>query len=405
MIKRKITDLDGMRINEQKKAVRSGYDMEIMPSDLNTYGEEAKKLLKDLQQRNERMFLLTVLVMNAAGSKQALENRVFQMSGIAQKHNCALSRLDYMQEPGLMSSLPLGYNQIPIQRGLTTSGAAVFIPFITREIFQSGEALYYGRNALSGNMIMADRKRLKNPKGLYCQGRFPNRTLNGGLTLAAQADEHRNPYKTERSIPGMKMRSKRKTAIYCRTALADEGKIAAQERLLRAYAEEHGHADVSPYRDCGASGNTLERPALNRLTADIEAGEIGAVLVADTSRIARNFTLVSEWMKILNRCGVKLIAVKGVAAPSLAELTYRRVGDYLLPNITLSDSGVPLGKYGRMHKAFLKEHRPILYSQLLMTERLYPFCREVDEAAQTRLEAIGDPEIAREVILAELVYR
>jgi type IV secretory pathway VirB4 component len=71
-----------------------------------------------------------------------------------------------MQEPGLMSSLPLGLNQIPIQRGLTTSGAAVFIPFITREIFQGGEALYYGCNAISGNMIMADRKSLKNPNGL-----------------------------------------------------------------------------------------------------------------------------------------------------------------------------------------------------------------------------------------------
>jgi type IV secretory pathway VirB4 component len=166
MIKRKLTDIDSMKINEQKRAVRSGYDMEIMPSDLNTYGDEAHKLLKDLQNRNERMFLLTVLVLNVGGGKQSLENRVFQMSGIAQKHNCALARLDYQQEAGLMSSLPLGVNQIPIQRGLTTSGAAVFIPFVTREIFQSGEALYYGRNALSGNMIMADRKRLKNPNGL-----------------------------------------------------------------------------------------------------------------------------------------------------------------------------------------------------------------------------------------------
>jgi len=165
-IKRKITDIDGMKITEQKKAVRSGYDMEIMPSDLNIYGDEAKKLLRDLQNRNEKMFLLTVIMLNVAGTKQALDNRVFQASGIAQKNNCILNRLDYMQEPGLMSSLPLGYNQIPIQRGLTTSGAAIFIPFITREIFQSGEALYYGRNATSGNIIMADSKLLKNPNGL-----------------------------------------------------------------------------------------------------------------------------------------------------------------------------------------------------------------------------------------------
>ena len=166
MVKRKLTDIDSMKIDNQKKAVRQGYDMDLLPSDLNTYGEEAKKLLQDLQNRNEKMFMLTVLVLNVAGSKQALDNRVFQMSGIAQKHNCALHRLDYMQEPGLMSSLPLGLNQIPIQRGLTTSGAAVFIPFVTREIFQGGQALYYGRNAISGNMIMADRSLLKNPNSL-----------------------------------------------------------------------------------------------------------------------------------------------------------------------------------------------------------------------------------------------
>jgi hypothetical protein len=86
------------------------------------------------------------------------------------------------------------------------------------------------------------------------------------------------------------------------------------------------------------------------------------------------------------------------------EITYQRRGDYLLPNLTLSDSGEPLGHYGLMHKAYLREHRPILYSQLLLTERLYPLCREVDRAAAIRLEAISDPEIAREIILAELVY-
>ncbi|MEG0944050.1 MAG: conjugal transfer protein TraE [Angelakisella sp.] len=166
-IKRKITDLDKMKIEEQKKAVRAGYDMDIIPSDLATYGGEAKKLLQDLQSRNERMFLVTFLVMNTADNKQQLENIVFQASGIAQKHNCTLVRLDYQQEQGLMSSLPLGLNQIHIQRSLTTSATAIFVPFTTQELFQAGgEALYYGLNALSNNLIMVDRKKLKNPNGL-----------------------------------------------------------------------------------------------------------------------------------------------------------------------------------------------------------------------------------------------
>ena len=166
-IKRKITDLDKMKIEEQKKAVRSGYDMDIIPSDLATYGNEAKKLLQDLQSRNERMFMLTFLVFNTANSKQQLDNNIFQASSIAQKYNCQLARLDFQQEEGLMSSLPLGQNLIEIQRGLTTSSVAIFVPFTTQELFQNGsEALYCGINALSNNLIMVDRKLLKNPNGL-----------------------------------------------------------------------------------------------------------------------------------------------------------------------------------------------------------------------------------------------
>ena len=166
-IKRKITDIQKMTIEEQKKAVRSGYDMDIIPSDLATYGEEAKKLLQELQSRNERMFLLTFLVLNTAQTKQQLDNNVFQASSIAQKYNCTLTRLDFQQEEGLMSSLPIGLNQIEIQRGLTTSSVAIFIPFTTMELFQtSKEALYCGLNALSNNIIMVDRKLLKNPNGL-----------------------------------------------------------------------------------------------------------------------------------------------------------------------------------------------------------------------------------------------
>jgi len=166
-IKRKITDLDKSKIEEQKKAVRGGYDFDILPSDLVTYGTEAKKLLQDLQSRNERMFLMTFIVLNTADKYPQLKNTVLQAKSIAQKHNCILTCLDYQQEQGLMSSLPLGLNQIEIQRGLTTSSTAVFIPFTTQELFQDGkEALYCGLNALSNNLIMVDRKLLKNPNGM-----------------------------------------------------------------------------------------------------------------------------------------------------------------------------------------------------------------------------------------------
>ena len=166
-VKRTITELDRSTIEEQKKAIRSGYDIDILPSDLKTYGRDAKALLKELQSQNERMFLVTFLVLNTGRTEQELETNVFQASSIAQKHNCNLCRLDFQQEQGLMSSLPLANNQIEIQRGLTTSSTAIFIPFTTQELFQSGkESLYYGLNALSNNLIMVDRKKLKNPNGL-----------------------------------------------------------------------------------------------------------------------------------------------------------------------------------------------------------------------------------------------
>ena len=166
MIKRKITDLDKMKMEEQKKAFRNGYDIDIMPSDIDTFGKEAKNLLNDLQSRNERLFMVTILVVNTAETRRKLDTILFQEQGIAQKYNCQLKRLDYQQEDGLMACVPIGISNIEIHRGLTTSSTAIFVPFTTQELFQHGKAVYYGLNALSNNMIRCDRTRLKNPNGL-----------------------------------------------------------------------------------------------------------------------------------------------------------------------------------------------------------------------------------------------
>ena len=166
-IKGKISDIGRMKAEEQKKAVRAGYDMEILPPDLITFSKDAAELLADLQSRNERMFLLTFTVINLAPTRQKLENDVFTVGGIAQKYNCALKRLDWQQEQAFVSSLALGYNGLEIQRGMTTSSTAIFIPFMTRELRMGGQALYYGMNALSHNVIMADRKKLKSANGMY----------------------------------------------------------------------------------------------------------------------------------------------------------------------------------------------------------------------------------------------
>lgn len=125
-VKRKLSDLDKAKIDEQKRAVRSGFDMDILPPDLVTFGKEAEKLLEDLQNHDEKMFMVTILLVHTAPTKQKLENIIYSVNGIANANNCNLIRLDYQQEQGFVSALPLGVNQVEIQRGLTTSGTAIF---------------------------------------------------------------------------------------------------------------------------------------------------------------------------------------------------------------------------------------------------------------------------------------
>ena len=167
LVKSKISDLNRSKIDEQKKAVRSGYDIDILPSDLNTYTNDLTKVLQDLQNHNERMFMLTFLVMHTGNSRKELDNILLQAKGIAQEKLCQLVSLDYQQEEGLVASMPLGYNPVEIERSMTTSSLAIFMPFVTQELFHnSSEGLYYGLNALSNNVIIADRKKLKTPNGV-----------------------------------------------------------------------------------------------------------------------------------------------------------------------------------------------------------------------------------------------
>ena len=165
-VKRKITDIDSMKIDAQKRAVREGFDMDIIPTDIATYAGEAKNILRDLQSRNERMFLVTFLIVNIADTRQKLDNELLRTASVAQRYNCQLTRLDFQQEQGFVSALPLGVNQIRINRGLTTSALAIMVPFTTQELFMDGEAVYMGLNATSGNVILVDRKQLKTPNGL-----------------------------------------------------------------------------------------------------------------------------------------------------------------------------------------------------------------------------------------------
>ncbi len=160
-----VTDIQSMVITNQKNAVRSGYDMDMLPPELETYKEAGDKLYRDIQRKNEQMYNTTITVVQTAATRKELEENIFELNGILSAYSCRLERLDNRQEQGYMSSLPLGTNTIEVKRTFTTTDMAIFIPFTTKELYAK-RGQYYGMNSLSNNVILADRRCLVNPNGL-----------------------------------------------------------------------------------------------------------------------------------------------------------------------------------------------------------------------------------------------
>lgn len=166
MVKKALTNIQKTKIDEQKKAVRSGYDMDILPADITTYEKDTLELLEDLNTSNQKIINATFLITCYGRTKSSMEKLVQRVSGIIQQANCNLRNLQYLQEQGLMASAPVGCNGTGVSRGITTKSAAVLVPFSTQEIFMPAPALYYGLNTLSNNMVLADRKKLRTPNGM-----------------------------------------------------------------------------------------------------------------------------------------------------------------------------------------------------------------------------------------------
>ena len=167
LAKKKKVEVESQKIKNQQKAFANRYDMDILPLELQENIEETTNVWENLKSRNEHLFLATILITTFGKNKSELEDVNNYLKGVVQKHSLKLKSLNYQQEQSLNSSLPIGNNLIKIQRSLMTTSTAIFVPFTTEELLvESTESLYYGLNALSNNIILADRKELKNPNGL-----------------------------------------------------------------------------------------------------------------------------------------------------------------------------------------------------------------------------------------------
>ena len=163
----KLTDVQASQVDLQKKASRGGYDTDILPEKMKTYISDLKQLIADLSEKSERLFHTTLTIRYYAETPKKLKTLQEKLIRITQKNGGRLVKLDFMQEEAIGSSLPLGVNKVPIERCLTTSAIAGFMPFTTEELFLSPDSTYYGLNSLTKNMIMASRLLLDNPNGIF----------------------------------------------------------------------------------------------------------------------------------------------------------------------------------------------------------------------------------------------
>ncbi|MFM1539236.1 VirB4-like conjugal transfer ATPase, CD1110 family [Helcococcus bovis] len=166
-VKNILSDLEKTKRTYQKNNLESGADMDLLPPDLKLNLEETKELLEDIERNDEKFFQTTFTILFEASTIKKLNEIYFNIKSVCEEYNCNFIKLYNNQEQGLISTLPLGYNELRDKRGLTTSSLGILVPFTTQELFQNSKtSLYYGYNSISSNILYFDRKNLQAPNGL-----------------------------------------------------------------------------------------------------------------------------------------------------------------------------------------------------------------------------------------------
>jgi type IV secretory pathway VirB4 component len=164
IVQNQMININANVIDKQKRASKAGYSTDLISPELTKAQSEANELLQDLTSKNQKMFLLTIVIVHFADTLEELNKHTEIISSTARKFICRVRVLHYQQENGLNSALPLCNNQLHIKRTLTTESTSIFMPFSSQELMQK-EGLYYGLNAVSRNLILLNRKASKNANG------------------------------------------------------------------------------------------------------------------------------------------------------------------------------------------------------------------------------------------------
>lgn len=165
LLKNQLVNINSNVIDAQKRAMKSGYDPSLISPELLRAQKEAQDLMDDITTRNQSLILTTFVITILANTLDEVEKNVELLKTVMGKYMCQIKSLNYQQEKGLSSSLPLGRCDIHTDRLLTTESAAIFIPFSTQELSQKN-GMYYGLNAVSKNLLLFNRKNSKNANGV-----------------------------------------------------------------------------------------------------------------------------------------------------------------------------------------------------------------------------------------------
>jgi len=164
IVKKQITGMEANKIEYQKRSLKNGYLEAFIPYELRHSLEEAEELLDDIVNKDQRMFLVSVVIVHMADDLESLNKDTKNIQSVARKYICQMGTLNYQQEDALKSVLPLGNNALRVNRTLTTESTAILVPFTSQELVEEN-GMYYGKNAVSRNLLLFNRKNLKNPNG------------------------------------------------------------------------------------------------------------------------------------------------------------------------------------------------------------------------------------------------
>lgn len=164
MAKNKLADISGKIGQLTKRNAEQGMGA-LLPPELEAAEKSTKELLNDLTGRNQNMFFITFIVVVFARTEQQLEENIKLVKSVSDKHLCHVKAAKYQQEPMVNTALPLCRNEVNMSLMYTTESASVFIPYNSQEINQKN-AIFYGLNETTKNMIMFDRTTGNNFNGL-----------------------------------------------------------------------------------------------------------------------------------------------------------------------------------------------------------------------------------------------